>query len=184
MIDTKVNYKNNLAMKMLLVSFLTFSPSVLAAPMYYFSDTQIELYLILTIPTIMIIAWLFYRVGVYVNHKRTTRFRNDKVEAYRLVKSYCARLESLNKQYEYEKKKVAQATQAIKSANLRIACLSAGLNNRSQRLCFNFFADLQTLEQTKKRYKLLCAAFHPDKGGNQETMRLINDQYRQVSGCR
>ncbi len=184
MIDTKVNYKNDLAMKMLLVSFLTFSPTILAAPMYYFSDTLVELYLMLIIPTIMIIAWLFYKVGVYVNLKSTTRFKNEKVEAYRLVKSYCARLESLNKQYEYEKKKVAHATQTIKSANLRIACLSAGLNNQSQRRCFDFFADLQTLEQTKKRYKLLCAAFHPDKGGSQETMRLINDQYRQASGCR
>ncbi len=152
--------------------------------MYYFSDTQMELYLMLIIPTIMIIGWLFYRVGVYVSHQRTTRFKNENVEAYRLVKSYCARLESLNKQYECEKKKVAQATQAIKNANLRIACLSAGLSNQSHKLYFDFFSDLQTREQTKKRYKLLCAAFHPDKGGNQETMRLINDQYRQASGCR
>lgn len=169
---------------MLMVLFLTFSSTVLVTLMYYFSDVQMEHYLIIIIPTLVIIAWLFFRVGVYVNYKRTTRFKNEKVEAYRLVKSYCARLESLNKQYEYEKKKMAQATQAIKSANLRIACLSAGLNNQSQRLYFDFFADLQTLEQTKKRYKLLCAAFHPDRGGNQETMQLINGQYKQVLECR
>ena len=134
----------------------------------------------LIIPTVIIIAYLFFKAGEHANNKRNTRIKHETVEAYKLAKSYCARLEILNKQYELEKKKVVQANEVIKHANLRIACLSAGLNNKTPVYSFDFFEDLQTVDQIKKRYKLLSSTYHPDRGGNQKTMQLINDQYRQV----
>lgn len=139
-----------------------------------------ELYFMLIIPSAIIVACLFFKAGEHANSRRNARIKYEKIEAYKLAKSYCARLEILNKQYELEKKKVVQANEVIKHANLRIACLSAGLNNQTPIYSFDFFEDLQTVGQIKKRYKLLSATYHPDRGGNQKTMQLINDQYRQA----
>ncbi|WP_165312572.1 hypothetical protein [Vibrio ziniensis] len=165
---------------MLIVSLLAFSSPLMTAPLKYFSDDKVGLYLMLIISAFIIIAFLFFKAREHAETKRHTRIKNEKIKAYKLIKSYSTRLEALNKEYELEKKKVVHANEIIKHANLRIACLSAGLNNQTPIHSFDFFEDLQTVDQIKKRYKLLSTTYHPDRGGNKKTMQLINDQYRQA----
>ena len=44
----------------------------------------------------------------------------------------------------------------------------------------NYFADCQTVEEIKAKYRKLARENHPDLGGNLETMKLINNQYEQA----
>ena len=37
-----------------------------------------------------------------------------------------------------------------------------------------------TLEEVKRNYKRLAIIFHPDKGGYEEAMKLLNNAYRQI----
>lgn len=37
-----------------------------------------------------------------------------------------------------------------------------------------------TLEEVKRNYKQLAAVFHPDKGGYDEAMKLLNNAYDQI----
>jgi len=38
-----------------------------------------------------------------------------------------------------------------------------------------------TLEEVEKNYKHLAAVFHPDKGGYEEAMKLLNNAYQRVT---
>lgn len=40
-----------------------------------------------------------------------------------------------------------------------------------------FFNNCQTIEQVKATYKILAKQYHPDMGGNTETMQAINAEY-------
>lgn len=44
----------------------------------------------------------------------------------------------------------------------------------------NYFAGIRTVEELRKRYKKLLKKYHPDNGGNEETMKEINRQYDAV----
>jgi hypothetical protein len=46
----------------------------------------------------------------------------------------------------------------------------------------NYFSDCTTIEQIKKRYRELAQKFHPDHGGTNEQMTIINLQYEQQKG--
>jgi hypothetical protein len=48
-----------------------------------------------------------------------------------------------------------------------------------------FFSGCETLDDVKKRYKVLALANHPDRGGDTETMQAINLEYEKIikSGC-
>lgn len=41
----------------------------------------------------------------------------------------------------------------------------------------NYFKGIATLEELKRAYRKLAMAFHPDKGGDAETMKAINNEY-------
>ena len=43
-----------------------------------------------------------------------------------------------------------------------------------------FFKSVQTLEDLKKQYKKLAFAHHPDRGGDLETMKAINNEYDEL----
>jgi hypothetical protein len=43
-----------------------------------------------------------------------------------------------------------------------------------------YFTKCATLEELKKQYRELCRAHHPDLGGNEETMKLINIEYERL----
>ena len=43
-----------------------------------------------------------------------------------------------------------------------------------------FFKECKTVEDAKALFKTLAFEHHPDKGGNTETMQLINSEYKQV----
>lgn len=43
----------------------------------------------------------------------------------------------------------------------------------------NYFNTCTTLEELKSKYKQLALKYHPDKGGNTQTMQEINNQYEQ-----
>jgi len=134
----------------------------------------------LIIPTFILVSYIFFKLGEQTNIRKNKRIKTEKYQAYRMVKSYCSRLENLNKQYQLEKEKVTKANEVIRSANIQIACLKAGLNSQTSMQPFNFFDDLHSPGQIKTRYKLLSAAYHPDKGGNLHTMQVINSQYKQA----
>lgn len=80
--------------------------------------------------------------------------------------------------YEMERTKLQEANVMLNAAHFRIACLKSVLANHQETTSFNFFEDVTTREVLKKRYKLLSAAYHPDKGGNLAVIKLINQQYK------
>ena len=43
-----------------------------------------------------------------------------------------------------------------------------------------FFNGIKTLEELKKKYRELCMKYHPDLGGDEETMKAINGEYDAV----
>lgn len=48
----------------------------------------------------------------------------------------------------------------------------------------NYFADVAGVEQIKARYRELAFEYHPDRGGDTETMKIINCQYHErLKGC-
>ena len=46
----------------------------------------------------------------------------------------------------------------------------------------NYFSDCHSTEQIKKRYRELAQKFHPDHGGTNKQMTIINLQYEQQKG--
>lgn len=165
-------------MKMLDIFLLVFSSSANNEGNFYFTENQIGIYLMLIIPTIIMIALLFYKVGSSANYRKNTRIRTEKAEAYQMVKIYVSRMEKLMQAYEMERTKLQEANVMLNAAHFRIACLKSVLANHQETTSFNFFEDVTTREVLKKRYKLLSAAYHPDKGGNLAVIKLINQQYK------
>lgn len=43
-----------------------------------------------------------------------------------------------------------------------------------------FFENIKTVEQLKKEYHKLCLLYHPDNGGDSETMKEINEIYTKL----
>ena len=43
-----------------------------------------------------------------------------------------------------------------------------------------YFEGIQTLQELKSAYKKLAMVFHPDRGGDLETMKTINNEYDQL----
>lgn len=43
-----------------------------------------------------------------------------------------------------------------------------------------YFKNINTLEEAKKEYKKLAMANHPDRGGNEDTMKEINNEYEAI----
>lgn len=44
----------------------------------------------------------------------------------------------------------------------------------------NYFEGIQTLTELKTQYKKLAMVFHPDKGGDTEKMKAINNEYEKL----
>ena len=44
----------------------------------------------------------------------------------------------------------------------------------------NYFENISSLEQLKKQYKELALQHHPDRGGDTEIMKEINNQYENL----
>ena len=44
-----------------------------------------------------------------------------------------------------------------------------------------FFKNVKTLQELKKEYKKLAFQYHPDKGGDLETMKELNTEYEKLS---
>lgn len=44
----------------------------------------------------------------------------------------------------------------------------------------NYFAGINSVEQVKSTYRKLAMRHHPDRGGDDETMKLINCQYHEA----
>ena len=160
---------------MLLLSVL--SCPVAAQSRYSFTESEMEVYVLLTVLYLVFTLCLGCQLSMYIYQKKTSKIRSEKLEAYERLKAYYRRVDVLTKQCEIERKNLDRTQASLNSANVRIACLRAGLVNKQALLPFRFFEGLQSSEQIKRRYKLLCAAYHPDKGGNHITMRLINEQY-------
>lgn len=44
----------------------------------------------------------------------------------------------------------------------------------------NFFKNVSTIEAIKNLYRKLCREFHPDLGGDLETMKTVNVEYKEA----
>ena len=40
-----------------------------------------------------------------------------------------------------------------------------------------YFKDLNSMEAVKKQYRKLAMKYHPDRGGNEEVFKQINNEY-------
>ena len=45
-----------------------------------------------------------------------------------------------------------------------------------------YFKNIETLEDLKKQYRALAMQNHPDRGGDAETMKAINNEYDELLG--
>jgi len=45
---------------------------------------------------------------------------------------------------------------------------------------FKYFKDVKTTEQARKKYSSLAKLHHPDKGGDPDTMKEINQEYKDL----
>ena len=43
-----------------------------------------------------------------------------------------------------------------------------------------YFKDLNSMEAVKKQYRKLAMKYHPDRGGNEEVFKQINNEYEQA----
>lgn len=43
-----------------------------------------------------------------------------------------------------------------------------------------FFENISSLEELKKEYRKLCFKYHPDLGGDEETMKALNAEYERL----
>lgn len=43
-----------------------------------------------------------------------------------------------------------------------------------------FFNNITNLEELKKEYRRLCMKYHPDLGGDEETMKRLNAEYEKI----
>lgn len=43
-----------------------------------------------------------------------------------------------------------------------------------------YFKNLETMEEVKKQYRKLAMKFHPDRGGNEEIFKEINNEYEEA----
>ena len=43
-----------------------------------------------------------------------------------------------------------------------------------------YFKDLNSMEAVKKQYRKLAMKYHPDRGGDEETFKQINNEYEQA----
>lgn len=44
-----------------------------------------------------------------------------------------------------------------------------------------FFANVNSMEELKKRYRQLAFQYHPDRGGDEKAMKAINEEYAALS---
>ena len=84
-----------------------------------------------------------------------------------------------------------QANDTIRQANLRIASLTKRNLELEQLINVDTFSELTNLEvlglketpsliDLKKNYKTLSTVYHPDKSGNHNIMKKINNAYEQL----
>ena len=43
-----------------------------------------------------------------------------------------------------------------------------------------YFKDLNSMEAVKKQYRKLAMKYHPDRGGDEETFKQINNEYEEA----
>ena len=43
-----------------------------------------------------------------------------------------------------------------------------------------YFKDLNSMEAVKKQYRKLAMKYHPDRGGNEEVFKQINNEYEEA----
>lgn len=48
---------------------------------------------------------------------------------------------------------------------------------KEEKTMFKFFNGVETLDELKKSYRKLAMMYHPDMGGDSETMKQINDEH-------
>ncbi|EHC7287597.1 hypothetical protein [Vibrio parahaemolyticus] len=102
---------------------------------------------------------------------------------------YKLRVLSLETRITSLENRLDRANGVIRQANKRIIDLKQELKDRPTITVtvtepsngFNFFTPFKTEEQLKKAYKSLSLAYHPDRGGDTEIMKELNDQYKAAS---
>ena len=47
-------------------------------------------------------------------------------------------------------------------------------------MTYRFFKNVTTIEELRKQFKALAFEHHPDRGGNEEDMKIINAEYKDL----
>ena len=50
-------------------------------------------------------------------------------------------------------------------------------------MTYRFFKNVTTIEELRKQFKALAFEHHPDRGGNEEDMKIINAEYKDLYEC-
>ncbi len=83
---------------------------------------------------------------------------------------------------EYEFQELKRKIKLAESQCKEIKRMMSEIQNnfKEQASDIVFFSSCNTLEKLEKRHKILCKAYHPDVGGDEETFKKMQNEYEKL----
>ncbi len=112
-----------------------------------------------------------YGKFIYCNHGQPSYYTCYK----------CKSENELKNQKKYKKdKKPFDPFKCFEDFEYRRSEINENLTSEIQEPRFNKLKKSNSFEELKKEYYKLCKVFHPDKGGDEETFKQLNNLYHDL----